>query len=125
MQFIRPDVQTICYGIAMSMGSLLLAGGAAGKRMALPNSRILIHQPSGGFQGQSSDIEIHAREVLALRARVDEIYAKHTGQSVERVHADMERDRFFTGEEAVAYGLVDRVLDHREPSRNGGGFSRR
>ena len=108
MQFIRPDVQTICYGIAMSMGSLLLAGGAEGKRMALPNSRILIHQPSGGFEGQSADIEIHAREMLALRARVDEIYAKHTGQSVERVHADMERDRYFTGEEAVAYGLVDR-----------------
>jgi ATP-dependent Clp protease protease subunit len=103
MQFIRPDVQTICYGIAMSMGSMLLAGGAAGKRMALPNSRILIHQPSGGFQGQSTDIEIHAREVLA----------------------DMERDRFFTGEEAVAYGIVDRVLDHREPGRNGSGFARR
>ena len=117
MQFIRPDVQTICYGIAMSMGSLLLAGGAPGKRMALPNSRILIHQPSGGFEGQSSDIEIHAREVLALRARVDEIYAKHTGQSIERVHADMERDRYFTGEEAVAYGLVDRVIERRELSR--------
>ena len=101
MQFIRPDVQTICYGIAMSMGSLLLAGGAEGKRMALPNSRILIHQPSGGFEGQSTDIEIHAREILALRARVDEIYAKHTGQSVERVHADMERDRYFTGEEGA------------------------
>ena len=125
MQFIRPDVQTICYGIAMSMGSMLLAGGAPGKRMALPNSRILIHQPSGGFQGQTSDIEIHAREVLALRARVDEIYAQHTGQSIERVHADMERDRFFTGEDALAYGLVDRVLDHREAFRNGSGFSRR
>ena len=81
MQFIRPDVQTICYGIAMSMGSLLLAGGAEGKRMALPNSRILIHQPSGGFEGQSTDVEIHASEILALRARIDEIYAKHTGQS--------------------------------------------
>ena len=101
MQFIGPDVQTICYGIAMSMGSLLLAGGAEGKRMALPNSRILIHQPSGGFEGQSTDVEIHAREILALRARVDEIYAKHTGQSVERVHADMERDRYFTGEEGA------------------------
>src|SRR5437763_9733353 len=125
MQFIKPDVATICYGIAMSMGSFLLAGGAAGKRMTLPNSRILIHQPSGGFQGQSTDIEIHAREVLALRARVDEIYAKHTGQSLERVHADMERDRFFNGQEAVAYGLVDRVLDHREPARNGSGFGQR
>src|ERR1700753_484254 len=118
MQFIRPDVQTICYGIAMSMGSLLLAGGAPGKRMALPNSRILIHQPSGGFEGQSTDIEIHAREVLALRARIDELYARHTNQSIERVHADMERDRYFTGDEAVAYGLVDRVIDQRP--RSGG-----
>jgi len=124
MQFIKPDVQTICYGIAMSMGSLLLAGGAAGKRMALPNSRILIHQASGGFQGQASDIEIHAREVLALRARIDEIYAKHTTQSVERVHADMDRDRFFTGEEAVAYGLVDRVLERRQANGRARGFGR-
>ena len=123
MQFIRPDVQTICYGIAMSMGSLLLAGGAAGKRMALPNSRVLIHQPSGGFQGQSSDVEIHAKEILALRARVDELYAKHTSQSVERVHADMERDRYFTGEEAQAYGLVDRVLERRELASRGRGFA--
>ncbi len=125
MQFIRPDVQTICYGIAMSMGSLLLAGGAPGKRMALPNSRILIHQPSGGFEGQSSDIEIHAREVLALRARIDEIYAQHTGQEVERVHADMERDRFFTGAEAVAYGLVDRVIEHRPMTNGARGFGSR
>src|SRR5689334_17226065 len=123
MQFISPDVQTICFGVAMSMGSLLLAGGAPGKRMALPNSRILIHQPSGGFEGQSADIEIHAREVLALRARVDEIYAKHTDQSVERVHADMERDRFFTGEEAVAYGLVDRVIEQRQLAKAGRGFA--
>ena len=122
MQFIRPDVQTICYGIAMSMGSLLLAGGASGKRLALPNSRILIHQPSGGFEGQSSDIEIHAREVLALRARIDELYAQHTGQELERVHADMERDRFFTGAEAVAYGLVDRVIEHRELASRARGF---
>ena len=123
MQFIQPDVLTICYGIAMSMGSLLLAGGAPGKRMALPNSRILIHQPTGGFQGQSSDIEIHARETLALRARLDELYAKHTDQSVERVHADMERDRYFTGDEALAYGLVDRVLEKRELGRVGRGFA--
>src|SRR6476620_1660913 len=122
MQFVKPDVRTICYGIAMSMGSLLLAGGAPGKRMALPNSRILIHQPSGGYEGQSSDIEIHAREVLALRARVDELYAKHTNQSIERVHADMERDRYFTGEEALAYGLVDRVIERRELTRPGRGF---
>ncbi len=122
MQFIKPDVQTICYGIAMSMGSLLLTGGAPGKRLTLPNSRILIHQPSGGFQGQTSDIEIHAREVLALRARVDELYAKHTSQSVERVHADMERDRYFNGEEAVAYGLVDRVIEQRQLARGARGF---
>jgi ATP-dependent Clp protease, protease subunit len=122
MQFIRPDVQTICYGVAMSMGSLLLAGGTKGKRMALPNSRILIHQPSGGFQGQSADIEIHAREVLALRARIDEIYAKHTDQPVERVHTDMDRDRYFTGEEALAYGLVDRVLERRELKNGARGF---
>jgi ATP-dependent Clp protease, protease subunit len=122
MQFIRPDVQTICYGIAMSMGSLLLAGGTPGKRMALPNSRILIHQASGGFQGQATDIEIHAREVLYLRSRIDEIYAKHTEQSIERVHADMERDRFFTGEEAVAYGLVDRVIERRELNGKARGF---
>jgi ATP-dependent Clp protease, protease subunit len=122
MQFIRPDVQTICYGIAMSASSLLLAGGAEGKRMALPNSRILIHQPSAGFEGQSTDIEIHAREVLALRARIDEIYAQHTGQTIERVHADMERDRFFTGAEAVAYGLVDRVIERRELARGARGF---
>jgi len=113
MQFIKPDVQTTCVGIAMSMGSLLLAGGAEGKRAALPNSRILIHQPSGAFEGTSSDIEIHAREVINLRRRVDEIYSKHTGQTIERVSDDMERDRFFTADEAREYGLVDRVLDSR------------
>jgi ATP-dependent Clp protease, protease subunit len=123
MQFIKPDVQTICYGIAMSMGSLLLAGGAVGKRLTLPNSRILIHQPSGGYQGQSTDVEIHAKEILSLRARVDEIYAKHTGQPVERVHADMERDRYFTGAEAVAYGLADRVIEHRQLAAGARGFA--
>ena len=112
MQFIRPAVQTICYGVAMSMGSLLLAGGAPGKRLSLPNSRILIHQPSGGFEGQSTDIEIHAREILNIRHRIDEIYAHHTGQSVDQVHADMERDRFFKPDEAVEYGLIDRVIEH-------------
>jgi ATP-dependent Clp protease, protease subunit len=111
MQFIKPDVTTICYGIAMSMGSLLLAGGAPGKRLALPNSRILIHQPSSGFEGQATDIEIHAREVLDLRRRIDEIYAKHTGKSDEQVHDDMERDRFFKADEAVEYGLIDKVID--------------
>src|SRR3984885_8709369 len=122
MQFIRPAPPRISYGIAMSMGSLLLAGGAPGKRLAIPNSRILIHQPSGGFEGQSSDIEIHAREVLALRARIDELYAKHTGQELERVHADSERDRFFTGSEAVGYGIVDRVIEHRDLARGARGF---
>jgi ATP-dependent Clp protease, protease subunit len=111
MQFIKPDVATICCGIAMSMGSLLLTGGAKGKRMSLPNSRILIHQPSAGFEGQSSDIEIHAREILKTRARIDEIYAEHTGKPLEEVHRDMERDRFFSAEAAVEYGLIDRVLE--------------
>jgi ATP-dependent Clp protease protease subunit len=110
MQFIKPDVATICVGIAMSMGSLLLAGGAPGKRFSLPNSRILIHQPSAGFEGQSTDIEIHAREILKTRQRIDEIYAQHTGQPVEQVNRDMERDRFFKPEEAVEYGLIDRVI---------------
>jgi ATP-dependent Clp protease, protease subunit len=110
MQFIKPDVQTICVGIAMSMGSLLLAGGAKGKRFALPNSRILMHQPSAGFEGQASDIEIAAREILKTRERVDSIYANHTGRPVEEVHVDMERDRFFKADEAVEYGLIDRVI---------------
>jgi ATP-dependent Clp protease protease subunit len=110
MNFIKPDVQTMCVGIAMSMGSLLLAGGTRGKRSALPNSRILMHQPSSGFEGQATDIEIQAREVLKLRERVDEIYAAATGKPVEEVHRDMERDRFFTAEQALEYGLIDRVL---------------
>jgi ATP-dependent Clp protease protease subunit len=113
MQFIKPDVSTICCGIAMSMGSLLLAGGAAGKRLSLPNSRILIHQPSAGFEGQSSDIEIHAREILKTRERIDHIYAEHTGRPVEEVHRDMERDRFFRPDEALEYGLIDRIIEHR------------
>jgi ATP-dependent Clp protease protease subunit len=110
MHFIKPDCQTICVGIAMSMGSLLLAGGAPGKRFSLPNSRILIHQPSAGFEGQSTDIEIHAREIINIRKRTDEIYAKHTGQTEEQVHLDMERDRFFKADEAVKYGLIDKVI---------------
>jgi ATP-dependent Clp protease protease subunit len=124
MQFIKPDVQTTCFGIAMSMGSLLLAGGAPGKRMTLPNARILIHQPSGGFQGQSSDIEIHAREALALRKRTEEIYAHHTGQPEERINADMERDRFFDTQQALEYGLVDRVVESHELARSAYGFRR-
>ena len=111
MQFVKPDVATICCGIAMSMGSLLLTGGAKGKRMSLPNSRILIHQPSAGFEGQSSDIEIHAREIIKTRARIDEIYAHHTGQTIEQVHTDMERDRFFRPDQAVEYGLIDKVIE--------------
>jgi ATP-dependent Clp protease protease subunit len=110
MRFIKPDISTICVGIAMSMGSLLLAGGTKGKRFSLPNSRILIHQPSSGFEGQATDIEIHAREILNTRRRIDEIYAESTGRTVEDVHKDMERDRFFGAEEAVEYGLIDKVL---------------
>jgi ATP-dependent Clp protease protease subunit len=111
MRFVKPDIQTTCVGIAMSMGSLLLAGGTKGKRAALPNSRILIHQPSAGFEGQSTDIEIHAREILALRDRLDGIYSEHTGKPKEQVRDDMERDRFFTAEQAVEYGLIDRILE--------------
>ncbi len=124
MQFIRPDVQTICAGVAMSMGSLLLTGGAAGKRFALPNSRILIHQPSGGFEGPSTDIEIHAREIIELRQRIDEIYARHTGQTVERVHDDMDRDRYLTADQSVEYGLIDRVIESHDVSRRHVGFDR-
>jgi ATP-dependent Clp protease protease subunit len=123
MQFVKPDVQTICFGVAMSAASLLLTGGTKGKRMALPNSRILIHQPSGGFEGQSADIEIHAREILELRKRVDEIYAHHTGQSLDRVHDDMDRDRYFTGDEARDYGLIDHVISTHELERVPTGFS--
>jgi ATP-dependent Clp protease protease subunit len=112
MQFIKPEIQTICVGIAMSLGSLLLTGGTKGKRCALPNSRLLVHQPSAGFEGQATDIEIHAQEILKIRQRIDEIYAKHTGQSEEQVREDLERDRFFTAEQGVEYGLIDRVIDH-------------
>jgi ATP-dependent Clp protease protease subunit len=121
MQFIKPDVATVCCGIAMSMGSLLLAGGAAGKRSALPNSRILVHQPSGGFQGQATDIQIHAKEALELRRRVEEIYAEHTGRPLDDVSDALERDRFFTAEQAQEYGLVDRVMVYR--NGNGNGYS--
>ena len=113
MQFIKPDVSTICLGQAASMGSLLLAGGTKGKRFCLPHSRIMIHQPSGGFQGQASDIDIHAREILKIRERLNKIMAKHTGQSVERIERDMERDHFMDAEAAVEYGLVDNVLAKR------------
>ena len=119
MQFIKPDVATVCCGIAMSMGSLLLTGGAPGKRSALPNARILVHQPSGGFQGQASDIQIHAEETLALRRRIEEIYAAHTGKPVEEISEALERDRYFTPEQATGFGLVDRVMTYR----NNNGYS--
>ncbi|HUL82712.1 MAG TPA: ATP-dependent Clp endopeptidase proteolytic subunit ClpP [Gammaproteobacteria bacterium] len=113
MQFIKPDVSTICIGQAASMGSFLLAGGTKGKRYCLPHSRIMIHQPSGGFEGQASDIEIHSREVLKLKKRLNEILAKHTGQTVERIERDSDRDNFMDAEAAVEYGLIDTVLDKR------------
>ena len=110
MQFIKPDVQTICYGIAMSAGSLILTGGAQGKRMALPNSRILIHQASGGAQGQSADIQIQAREIATLQSKLEDIFAERTGQDIETIKKDMDRDKFFDPEEAKTYGLVDHVI---------------
>lgn len=113
MQFIKPDVSTICVGIAMSMGAFLLAGGAKGKRYALPNSKVLIHQVSGGFQGPATDIEIHAREALSLRKRLDEILSEQTGQELEKVEADTERDYFMTAEEAREYGIIDKIFEHR------------
>ena len=113
MQFIKPDVRTICVGIAMSMGAVLLAGGSEGKRMALPNSKILLHQVWGGYQGQASDIEIHARETIALKRKLEEIVSHHTKQEEEKVRKDMDRDFFMTSEEARDYGIIDRVITHR------------
>ena len=113
IQYIRPAVATLCIGQCASMGSLLLAAGAEGQRYALPNSRIMLHQPSGGFQGQATDIEIHAREILALRRRLNEIYVKHTKQDIETIEKNLERDKFMTPEEAKAFGLVDDVVVHR------------
>ncbi len=112
MQYIKPDVQMICVGVAMSMGALLLASGASGKRMALPNSKILIHQLSGGFEGQATDIEIHAKEIIDVRGRLDQIIAKHTGQPLDKVAKDTERDYFMSAEEAKAYNILDRVIEH-------------
>ena len=114
MQFIKPDVSTICIGQACSMGALLLAGGAAGKRYCLPNSRMMIHQPLGGFQGQASDIEIHTREILTIRDRLNQILAHHTGQPIDVIARDTDRDNFMSGEVAVNYGLIDKVLSKRE-----------
>ena len=113
MQYIKPDVSTICVGQACSMGALLLSAGTAGKRYALPNSRVMIHQPSGGSQGQATDIDIQAREILAMRARLNEIMARHTGQSLETIARDTERDNFKSAADAQAYGLVDQVLERR------------
>ncbi|MDQ5877654.1 MAG: ATP-dependent Clp protease, protease subunit [Pseudomonadota bacterium] len=114
MQFIKPDVSTLCMGQACSMGAFLLTAGTKGKRFALPNSRIMIHQPMGGFQGQASDIEIHAKEILALRAKLNDIMAHHTGQPVERIERDTDRDNFLSAQEATEYGLIDKVLATRE-----------
>ena len=116
MQFIKPDVSTVCIGQAASMGALLLAGGAAGKRFCLPNSRMMIHQPLGGYQGQASDIEIHTREILTMRDRLNQILSKHTGQPVERIAKDTDRDNFMDGKQAAEYGLIDAVLDKRPTS---------
>ena len=113
MQFIKPDVSTMCIGQAASMGALLLAGGANGKRYSLPHSRIMIHQPLGGFQGQASDIDIHAKEILRIRDRLNDILAKHTGQDIERIRVDTDRDNFMGGRDAVEYGLIDKVLEQR------------
>lgn len=116
MQFVKPDVSTLCIGQAASMGALLLAAGAKGKRFCLPNSRVMIHQPMGGFQGQASDIEIHAREILYLKGRLNEIFARHTGQKIESIEKDTDRDNFLSADQAVAYGLVDRLLASRTES---------
>ena len=125
MRFIKPDVATTCCGIAMSMGSLLLAGGAAGKRSSLPNSRILIHQPHGGYQGQTTDIEIHAKEAMALRRRMEEIYAEHTGKPLDGISRDMERDFFMTPQEAKEYGIIDNVITHRVTASGDGAAAAR
>lgn len=118
MQYIKPDVQTICIGQAASMGALLLTAGTKGKRFALPNSRVMIHQPSGGFQGQSTDIQIHAEEILKVRDTLDDILAKHSGQTKEAIRRDTERDHFMTGEQAKAYGLIDNVITSRTESKD-------
>ncbi len=116
MQYIRPAISTLCIGQAASMGSLLLAGGAEGQRFALPNARIMVHQPSGGAQGQATDIEIHAREIIAMRARLNDIYVKHTGQTLVSIEKSMERDKFFSAEEAQEFGIIDEVLTSRPPA---------
>ena len=121
MQYVRPDVSTVCIGQAASAGSLLLMSGAAGKRFALPNAKVMVHQPSGGYQGQATDIEIHAKEILATRARLNEIYVKHTGQTLDVVEEAMERDRFMTADEAKGFGLVDSVVERHALPDDGDG----
>ena len=114
MSYIKPDISTLCIGQASSMGAILLAGGSKGKRFALPNSRVMIHQPLGGFQGQATDIEIHAQEILKIRTKLNEILSHHSGQEIDKVSKDTERDNFMSGEEAVKYGLIDKVIDKRD-----------
>ena len=119
MQFVKPEVATLCVGQAASMGSLLLAGGAPGKRFALPNSRVMIHQPLGGFQGQASDIEIHAKEILVMKQKVNEILAKHTGKTLKKIEQDTDRDNFLNADEAKSYGIIDDILDSRDDTKDG------
>ena len=119
MQFVKPEVATLCVGQAASMGSLLLAGGAAGKRFALPNSRVMIHQPLGGFQGQASDIEIHAKEILEMKQKVNEILSKHTGKTLKKIEQDTDRDNFLNADEAKSYGIIDDILDSRDDTKDG------
>ena len=119
MQFVKPEVATLCVGQAASMGSLLLAGGAAGKRFALPNSRVMIHQPLGGFQGQASDIEIHAKEILMMKQKVNEILAKHSGKTLKKIEQDTDRDNFLNADEAKSYGIIDDILNSRDDTNDG------
>ena len=119
MQFVKPEVATLCVGQAASMGSLLLAGGSAGKRFALPNSRVMIHQPLGGFQGQASDIEIHAKEILLMKKKVNEVLAKHTGKTLKKIEQDTDRDNFLNANEAKSYGIIDDILDSRDDTKDG------
>ncbi len=121
MQFIKPDVTTLCVGQAASMGAVLLAGGAEGKRFALPHSRMMIHQPLGGFQGQATDIQIHAQEILSIRQRLNDVLARHTGKDIDAIQQDTDRDNFMTAEDAVAYGLIDRVVENRDKEANSNG----
>jgi ATP-dependent Clp protease protease subunit len=121
MQFIKPDVTTLCIGQAASMGAVLLAGGAEGKRLALPHSRVMIHQPLGGFQGQATDIQIHAQEIISIRSRLNEVLARHTGKNVEDIQQDTDRDNFMTAHDALAYGLIDRVVESRNKEATGSG----